>query len=193
MKKLFILFIAIVVAVMAHGQIRSFSIDASKNYENNTYTSYITLQGEIDSDMAEIITAELKLNSDIQKFSFYDKSNLLKCMVTANQAISETMLVDMINDIFDNQSKILLSEKREFLKSEVSNDVYKVSFLIDGLYNSELSNKICDDFKATSLFVDILITNESICELKSMVSIDFDLVEQIIISNGVTINKDYLK
>ena len=128
MKRIFLLTIIVLSVIGVHAQIKSFEIAASKVYENNTRTSYLVLSGNIDEEYAQIIVKELESNEEIQKFSFYDSSDLMKCMFTSDKSVTEAMIVDMINDVFYHNSVENRTSGNEFVKSYYENGQYMVSF-----------------------------------------------------------------
>ena len=78
MKKLYLFTITMLSVVYLSAQVKDFTVVSSKEYENNTRTSYLELNADLDIESALVIEKELEQNADFSRFSFYTKQNLSK-------------------------------------------------------------------------------------------------------------------
>lgn len=190
MKRIFLLTIIVLSVIGVHAQIKSFEIAASKVYDNNTRTSYLVLSGDIDEEYAQIVAKELESNEGIQKFSFYDSSDLMKCMFTSDMSVTEAMVVDMINDVFYRNYVERQVSGKEFVKSYYENGQYMVSFKFTEIVNDDMQKEIYAGLKDTGIFTNITIEDNSYCELYSASPIEFDFVSGVIQEWEVEISEE---
>lgn len=193
MKRIFLLTIIVLSVIGVHAQVKSFEIAASKVYDNNTRTSYLVLSVDIDEEYAQMIVKELESNEGIQKFSFYDSSDLTKCMFTSDKSVTEAMIVDMINDVFYQNSVETPTLEGEFLKTYYENGQYMAGFKLTGIVNDDIKKEIYEGFYNTGIFTNIIIQDNLYCELYSASPIEFDFVSGIIRALGVEIAGESIK
>jgi len=192
MKKAVLLTIIVLSVLGLQAQIRSFTIDGSKVYENNTRTSYLTLVGELDKDMADVIVKELGSNPDIQKFAFYDKSNLMKCMFTADKSVDEQQIVDLINEVFETYNSDFGSS-RKFSKIEVYPDNIVVYFKVDGLADISDLKSFVETLIGDSMIQSVELFDDGLFKLKADANLTPEYINQKLSSYKSKIQEEYLQ
>jgi hypothetical protein len=192
MKKAGFVFLLLLSVFSINAQIKSFVVDASKVYDNNTRTVYLTIEWDFDNEMVEKVSTIIQEHPDIKLFSFYNSQDYRKLMFTSDLSIDEAVVVDLINDAILSEDQNNELVRYEFAKSENHGGEYIVSFKIEGISSSEQSNRICDEFKKLEIFNDILIDFDSNCTLRSNQVIDYSTVNHVIRSNGAMIDSEYV-
>lgn len=191
MKKAVLLTIIVLSVLGLQAQIKSFTIDGSKVYDNNTRTSYLTLVGELDKDMADVIVKELESNSDIQKFAFFDSNNLMKCMFTADKSVDEEMIVDFINEVISNYGQ---EEKPlgSFSKAEIYSDYMIVYFKVDGLSEADDLKSFFRVLDDDELILSVEIIDDGLFKLKTDLKLTPDYIQRMLAQFKSQINDQYL-
>lgn len=192
MKKAGFVFLLLLSVFSINAQVKSFVVDASKVYDNNTRTVYLTIEWDFDNDLVEKVSTIVQEHPDIKLFSFYNSQDYRKLMFTSSMSIDENVVVDLINDAILSEEISVEMVRYDFVKSEYREGQYIVSFKIDDITSSEQSNRICDELKKLELFNDILIDYNSNCTLKSYQEIDYAVVNRAVRSNGARINNEYI-
>jgi hypothetical protein len=183
MKKSILLIAISMFAICLNAQIKSFTIDGSKVYENGTRTAYLSIDGDFDADLASIVTAEIKSNPDFKNFSFYASPDFSKLMFTADKSLTEQMVVDLINEIAFGQSDDSRLKSLSFAKVEIINGNKVIYFECKGL-NDQMHLK---DFH------EVLVGNPDIIS----VEIDDNQLFKLTLKNDIrpeyiqTVLKDY--
>lgn len=176
MKKIFFLLFALQIAYFSFAQTNSYQVISSKEYPNNTKTSYIELDFKIGESNIDFITEEIISNPLISNFSFYNKSNSSKCMFTSDMSIETETIVQMIYDInetyYDN-------DNRKFIESWTNSTGMEYFFQIDGIINDLQRIQI-----AEALMKDKNITNAVIngsgCKILTSQDISPEYIEVIL-------------
>lgn len=78
-------------------QLQILSVDASKTYNNNTRTSYATLNRVVDEKTAQLLGEKMETYSHIQRFSFFNKGDYSQIMFTAEGSLSDEAIVEILN------------------------------------------------------------------------------------------------
>ncbi len=169
MRKSFFIMIAMLSVIYLNAQVKSFNVISSKTYVNNTKTSYISLNANIDNETALIIEKEIEEHPDISKFSFYAKPIFTKCMFTTNTSLDEQMVIDLINDVINNYFDDNI--KQTFGNSSFINGYYKVEFRINESLNSETVKEIQLKFKNNELIYDVNYLGNSKFEIFTIIEI----------------------
>lgn len=153
MKKIVLVISGMLLSSMLFSQVDSYTIEASKTYEDHTKTVYLNLVGVLDGDLAKQIEANLEAQSDIHKFSFYAKPEYTKCMFTVDVGVNEDEIVALINEvIFDAEAQI---NEREFVKMTQYGNYYKVSFELNQLPADEILKHIYIALKESDFISDV--------------------------------------
>jgi len=184
MKKLYLFTITLLSVVYLSAQVKDFTIVSSKTYENNTRTSYLTLDANLDDDTAILIEKELEQHPDISRFSFYAKPNLSKCMFTTNISLDEQMVVDLMNEItynFDNTASI-----KKFKKTNYDGKIYAVAFKLEMPQNKDYIKDAVNLLNKDDIIDDIHF------ELRSYEPINADYVISVFDEFGLKIVDEYI-
>lgn len=177
MKTIICQVLFIFICVSLNAQIVSFSVDAEKQYTNNTRTTYLTLTGIIDNEMIVDIEREIINNSDINTFSLYNSSDEIKCMYTVNNSLSDDEIVQMINDIY-----------AVYLNSDIGmdfpNTVYgefekTVKFMVSGITDEGHKQEIIETISSDASVVSVEINPDNICKLSVMTNVDKYMIEEL--------------
>ena len=190
MKKLYLFTITLLSVVYLSAQVKDFTIVSSKTYENNTRTSYLTLDANLDDDTAILIEKELEQHPDISRFSFYAKPNLSKCMFTTNISLDEQMVVDLMNEItynFDNTASI-----KKFKKTNYDGKIYAVAFKLEMPQNKDYIKDAVNLLNKDDKFTDINIIDDIHFELRSYEPINADYVISVFDEFGLKIVDEYI-
>ncbi len=190
MKKLYLFTITLLSVVYLSAQVKDFTIVSSKTYENNTRTSYLTLDANLDDDTAILIEKELEQHPDISRFSFYAKPNLSKCMFTTNISLDEQMVVDLMNEItynFDNTASI-----KKFKKTNYDGKIYAVAFKLEMPQNKDYIKDAVNLLNKDNKFTDIDIIDDIHFELRSYEPINADYVISVFDEFGLKIVDEYI-
>jgi len=193
MKKLFILAALSLLTIGIQAQIDSYVVDASKVYENNTRTSYLTLYGNWDTKIAEIIQQEVIARPGVKEFSFYDASDLAKCMFISETSVDENAIVGIINEViasFETEGEN--QDIRVFGNSFYENEVYRVVFTLDGVQDHQVITEIYKAFKNDDDISDVNFNNDA-WELFSPNQLSPCDIESLVKDWGLTISEESIK
>lgn len=182
---MFICFAFIYMSV--NSQIVSFTTDAVKEYNDNTRTSYITLNGIISEDLRVVIERELVSHPDVSLFSFYDNTNFNKCMFTSAISVDESQLVDMINDIIDNYE--LTIPDIDMLQTVYFSTTKAVKFKVSGITDGESKSKAIDKLLRDKQVVSVEINPNNICKLEITKETHKDYIKKIFTEVGIEISE----
>jgi hypothetical protein len=183
MKKSILLVAITMFAIVVNAQIKSFTVVGSKTYDDGTITAYLSLEVDIDADLADIVTAEIKSNPDFKNFSFYSRPDFTKLMYTADRSVTEQMVVDLINEIAFGQGDDSRLKSMSFAKVETINGNKVIYFECKGL----------DDQMHLKDFHQVLIGNSDIIS----VEMDDNQLFKLTLKNDIrpdyiqTVLKDY--
>ena len=183
MKKTFILVILLLFGFIVSAQVSAYAVDASKSYDNNTKTVYLSLEGNYNETQARFVEIEILHNPEIRHFSFYDKSNSKKCMYNADISFDDTRILELINDLIEKSNlagqetgspQAYYAENQKTIKLFL-NDVGNKSLIIDELY--EISG-----------IVSVDINNDNVCKIVMEKDLPWSRVEEKLRENGVNFN-----
>jgi len=167
MKKLFFVTVAMLSVIYLSAQVKSFSISSSKTYDNNTRTSYLVLDADLDEELALIIEKDLERHPDISKFSFYAKPNLSKCMFTTNISIDEQIVVDLMNYAIHTNTETSQILERDFSNRGLINNLHAVRFTLDIDIDNDLLQELMSTFKESDIILDVDYIGKSQFEVTS--------------------------
>jgi hypothetical protein len=184
MKKTLLLILILSVACLSSGQIVTHEIVSSKEYPDNTWTAYLKLDLKIQQGMEDVVTEGILLDTRIKNFSFYNKSDLSKCMFTADKSVSSDMVVDLINEIVQDNFDYISSSFASVWTSDRGKEIY---FRIDNIAN-DIQRKQIEE----ALLEDDLITNAVIngddCKIMTTGNFTPEYLQSILDMFGVEIN-----
>ncbi len=193
MKKIFLMTITLLSVVYLNAQVKSFDVISSKTYENNTRTSYIHLDADLDAETAIIIEKELEQHPDISRFSFYAKPNLSKCMFTTNISVDEQIVVDLMNDAIFTNTETTTIAKRDFRSRGFINNLHVTSFALDFDIDSDLLQEIMTSFKENDLIIDVDYDSKSRFKISSNELIYPQYIEDLLLEWEIEIVKEDIK
>jgi hypothetical protein len=189
MKRGFVLLFICLFAVSVSAQIVDFEIVSSKTYDNNTSTTYLTLVGDFDKALCDEIVSDLESYPEIQKFSFYDKTNPMKCMFTADLSFDAEIIVQLLNDIVANS---VYNESPGFVNVWTSDSGKEIFFRIENIAN-DIQRKQIEE----ALVKDDLITNAVIngddCKIMTIGNFTPEYLQTILDRFGVELSSSSIK
>jgi hypothetical protein len=184
MKKTILLLLILQAAFFCLAQTNSFQVVSSKVYENNTQTAYLNLNSKIDESMKEMITEEILSNPLISNFSFYNKSDMSKCMFTFDMSIDTETIVQMIYDIIEETSDVA---NGRFVENWTNSNEKGYYFIIDGITNDLQKNQIVE-FLMKDQQITFAVINDSDCKIMTLQDITPEYVQTLLDNFDVTIN-----
>lgn len=177
MKTIICQILFIVICISVNAQIVSFTVDAEKQYNNDTRTSYLTLTGSIDSDMKLDIEREIVNNPAISTFSFLNDTDAIKCMYTVNNSISDNEIIQMINDIY---AVYLNSDSGLDFPNTVYGESDKtVKFIVSGITDEGHKQEIIEAISGDASVVSVEINPDNICKLSVMTNVDKYMIQEM--------------
>lgn len=189
MKKVLVLLFACVSFFWCSAQIVHYDIVSSKTYENNTRTSYLTLVGDYDKTLCDEITSELESYPEIQKFAFYDKTNLMKCMFTAELSFDEEKIVQLINDIVDGGGN---SGSLSFVNIWENTTGYEIFFQIDDI-TGDLQRRQIEEVLMKDPNITNAVVNSNDCKIFITELLSPDYIQAILDKFTVKIRPSSIK
>jgi len=176
MKKTFILVFLFLSAYIVDAQIVSYSVDASKSYDTNKKTIYLSLRGFYTDEAAIFIENEILQNPEIIQFSFYDQTNKKKCMYTADIALTEAEFVEMINDILENFGMGKL--ETDYPQTVYFENEKALKFEIVGVRDEAHRQRIIDELSDNENIISMEIGSGNVCKLVLKRNADMTLIEE---------------
>lgn len=177
MKTIICQLLFIVLCISVNAQIVSFSVDAEKQYDNNTKTTYLTLTGSIDNDMIVDIEREIINYPEVNTFAFYKNDAEMKCMYNVNISLSDTEIIQMINDIYD----VYLNSDFgiDFPNTVYGADQKTVKFIVSGIIDEGHKQEIIETLSDNPVVVAIEINPQNICKLSVMTNVEKYMIEEL--------------
>jgi hypothetical protein len=172
--------------VSLFSQVYSYTVTSSKEYPNNTRTSYIELDIKIDVSSKDFISQEILSNPLISNFSFYDKSDLSKCMFTYETSIDDITIVQMIYDFTDANNGGNDSRFSESWESENENEYF---FQIDGI-NSDIQSKQIVEYLMKDQNIKNAVINSSGCKIITLQELTPEYIQKILDKFEVNISPE---
>lgn len=100
MKRIILLLVFIYFTASGFSQITSFSVESSKDYDDNTRISYLYIEGVSNVNQADHIRDAMMKQPMVHRFTFYEKNvNFNKCMIQADKSLDEIYISNLINGI----------------------------------------------------------------------------------------------
>jgi len=162
---------------VANAQIISYNVDSEKQYDNDTKTTYLTLIASIDESMMTDIEREIVNNPDITTFSIFQNGTDIKCMYTVNNSISDTEIIQMINDIY---AVYLNSDDGLDFPNTVYGDYEKtVKFILSGILDENHKQQIIEEISDNASVVAVEINPDNICKLSVMKNVDKYMIQEM--------------
>jgi len=201
MKKL--MFITLVLLpFVGFSQVKLFTTDASKEYPNGTRITYFTISDcPDDSDFLEYANKYVSQNDGIIRFHI--SKDYEKCFYEAQRNITETMIVDYINEAyFDFYNGEPLDQKsidensksqRTFKKSDYNGKFYRVAFKLEDTPNLNNIKNASLLLKEKGNFNDISINDNIHFEISSAEPINADFVIGVFEEFGLKIEEEFIK
>lgn len=189
MKRVLLLLFVCFSSFVCFAQIVHFDIVSSKTYENNTRTFYLTLVGDYDKSLCDEISSELESYPEIQKFSFYDKTDLMKCMFTADLTFDAETIVQLINDIVvsgDNSNSLSFTS---VWKNQAG---YEIFFQIDDI-TSDLQRRQIEEVLMKDSKITNAVVNKDDCKIFSSEQLSPLYVQEILNKFSVEIRQSSIK
>ncbi|MGC9331025.1 MAG: hypothetical protein ACP5DZ_04010 [Bacteroidales bacterium] len=201
MKKIFIVLLTLLPFV-GFSQVKLFTTDASKEYPNGTRITYFTISDcPDDSDFLEYANKYVSQNDGIIRFHI--SKDYEKCFYEAQRNITETMIVDYINEAyFDYYNGEKLDQKsidensnsqRAFKKADYNGTYYRVAFKLEDTPNIENVKRATIVLKEKGNFEAIDINDNIHFEISSAEPISADFVTKIFENFGLKIEEEFMK
>jgi hypothetical protein len=189
MKRGFVLFFVFLFAVSVSAQIVDFEIVSSKTYDNNTSTTYLTLVGDFDKTLCDEITSDLESYPEIQKFSFYDNTDLMRCMFTADLAFDAEKIVQLINDMVVSGNN---SNSLSFANIWKNQNGYEIFFQIDEIV-SDLQRRQIEEVLMKDSRIMNAVVNMDDCKIISTELLSPLYIQDILNKFGIIIRQSSIK
>ena len=187
MKKVVIIAVLLIIYFSTSAQVISFVTDSEKDYSDSTRTSYLTINGYIPDDARLIIEQEIISHPDVSNFSFYDNTNLMKCMFTSNASIDEKQIVEMINDIISDYSQLNPDQNIQQIVYRIDDNSFK--FKISGIQNDEYKQKIIGELRLNEKVLSVDINLQNMCKMVVTKETDIQFVEKLFSELGLEITE----
>jgi hypothetical protein len=185
MKKSITFFLIILFGLNLNAQIKSFIVDGSKEYVNKTRTSYLTFSGYIAPELSGVITTEMSKHPLILVFSFYDKTDYLKCMYTSDLRLDDQQVIDLINDIITQNTKPVAAY--EFPNTVYSLDTKLVEIKIQGIKTEEHKKQIIQELLRYDQIITVEINKDNYCNIVMNKSMNSQKVKDILINEKLVL------
>lgn len=192
MKKIVLVISGVLLSSMLFSQVDSYTIEASKTYEDHTKTVYLNLVGVLDGDLAKQIEATLEAQSDIHKFSFYANPDFKKCMFTANTSVDVDEIIALINEtVYDANppegSQIVFANQAQY------ENYFKAVFDLDRQPDDEVIKYIQNTLKESDFISDVNYKGNAHFEIFAYEPLYVERVNQLLQQFDVEISESSLK
>lgn len=187
MKKNLLLFLFAFLCYGMNAQVLSFTTDAIKEYEDNTRTSYLTLVGVVPAEIRPVIEIEIKSKPDVLNFSFYDNTNLMKCMFSSAISVDEKQIVEMINDVIEKYS--LSNTNQEIQQIGYKEADYAVKFKVSGIKDAEHRQNLINHLNLNDNIISVDINIQNICKMVITKGTDISFIEKLFSELGLKISE----
>ncbi len=189
MKRISIICLFLLFAILLHGQITNIDIISSKTYENQKTTCYFKITGFIPIYLIEDLTIHIESHPDVEKFSFYNKSDSRKCMCTFNSTFNEEFLIETINDFLIQFEEFNIND--DFLNTIYFEDNKSVKFIVQGINNQQHKNSLQEQISTHDGIISIEINPDNICKLTMTKNISKQYITSIFESYSLSILEIY--
>ena len=186
MKKTFLFFIIILSGIIINAQVTSSNLLSQKIYDNKSQTTYLELSGFIPEYAKGDLTEQIENHPDIEKFSFYDNTNIMKCMFTSELSMDEKQVVDLINDIISEYSLQKIVDKNSMV--EKSNSLYVLKFNILDIKNESQKQQILNSLTNNELVFSVDINSDNVCKLVLKEEIEIEFIVNIFEDLGLRVS-----
>jgi hypothetical protein len=192
MKKGILSLVAFFVATVICAQVDSYTVAASKTYENRTKTVYLDLSAVLDAETAKIIEQGMEAQSDIHRFSFYAAPNYQKCMFTSAPNVHEDEVMALMNEfVYEvNPSTVFQAEFANFGRQ---GDYYKVVFELDRLPDDDIIQAIHLSLKESDFITDVNYRDKARFEIFAFEPMYPEQVSQLLEQYNVKISQASIK
>lgn len=181
----------LVLPFIVFSQVRIGAVDASKTYDDGTRISYLTLEGVLCEDLSEIIVRDIESHPDVLKFSFYNKSNLMQCMLKSTISFDEHVIEGIINNVIAARFGRVEGSK-DFKNRGILNE-YNISRFSLDIVDNDLVSKIITEFKESGFISDVNYNGNYFFEVYSLGVIFPEQIESLLQKWGVIIQSESLK
>jgi hypothetical protein len=192
MKKAVLLIAGLCVTALLFAQVDSYTVAASKTYENRTKTVYLNLSAVLDAETAKMIEQGMEAQSDIHRFSFYAAPNYQKCMFTSALNVHEDEIMALMNEfIYEvNPSTVF---QTEFANRGRQGDYYKVVFELDRLPDDDIIKAIHLSLKESDFITDVNYRDKARFEIFAFEPMYPEQVSQLLEQYNVKISQASIK
>ncbi len=191
MKRILLLTVMSLLVVSSFAQIKSFTIDASKVYDNGTRTAYLTLEGDLDEEIIQVIETELLKHPEIVKFSF-DKSDLHRLMFESQSELTEEMVVGMIKDIIVNYTPIKPSDT-DFAKFEDFGELRFVYFHVTGFANEQDQKYFIEALAHSKYVISVERFDDGLYKVKAEQGLTCEDISTLLKTYGASLDENFIK
>lgn len=188
MKKGILSLVAFFIATVLFAQVDSYTVAASKTYENRTKTVYLNLSAVLDAETAELIEQGMEAQSDIHRFSFYAAPDYQKCMFTTAPNVHEDEIIALMNEfVYEvNPSTVY---QTEFANHGRQGNYYKVVFELDRLPDDDIIKTIHLSLKESDFITDVNYRDNARFEIFAYEPMYPDQVNQLLEQYDVKISQ----
>jgi hypothetical protein len=173
--------------------VKTLKVVSSKEYENNTRTTYLVLSEKVSQEYVDIITTEISAQKEVKLFSYYDKTDYSKCMFTVDKSLTESMVVDLINQVIEEHGENSQRDERDFSNRGYINNYHITRFTLDTVVGEELLSEIVAILKESEIISDVEYKGNSQFEVTSLKLIYPIDVEYLLLELDIKILKEEIK
>jgi hypothetical protein len=192
MKKAVLLIAGLCVTALLFAQVDSYTVAASKSYENRTKTVYLNLSAVLDAETAKMIEQGMEAQSDIHRFSFYAAPDYQKCMFTSALNVHEDEIMALMNE-FVYEVKPFDVFQTEFANRGRQGDYYKVVFELDRLPDDDIIKAIHLSLKESDFITDVNYRDKARFEIFAFEPMYPEQVSQLLEQYNVKISQASIK
>jgi uncharacterized membrane protein len=186
MKKTALFFIIILTGIILNAQVTSSNLISQKIYNDKNQTTYLELSGFIPEYAKEDLTKQIENHPDINKFSFYDNTNIMKCMFTSELSINKKQVVDLINDIISDYSLQKVVNNNSTLGQDNSLQVLKFNILNikDESQKQQALNALMENDWVSSANIN----SDNVCKLVLMKEMQMEFIVKVFEDLGLNVS-----
>ncbi|MEA1875205.1 MAG: hypothetical protein U9N51_12385 [Bacteroidota bacterium] len=188
MKKGILSLVVFFIATVLFAQVDSYTVAASKTYENRTKTVYLDLSAVLDAETAKMIEQGMVAQSDIHKFSFYAAPNYEKCMFTSALNVHEDEILALMNEFIYEVNPATMFQT-EFTNHGNQGDYYKVVFVLDRLPDDDVIKAIHLSLKESDFITDVNYRDKARFEIYAFEPMYPEQVNQLLEQYNVKISQ----
>ena len=190
MKRILLLTVMSLSVIGLFAQIKSYTIDASKVYENGNRTAYLTFEGDLDGEVVTIIETELLKHPEIINFAF-DENDSHRCMFESKSELTEEMVVGIIKDIIIKYTPTK-PEQTDFAKFEDFGEFSYVYFHVSGFGNEQDEKDFIETLVHTKFVLSVERFDDGLYKVKAEKGLTVEQLGSLLQKYNAKIDERYI-